>query len=126
MSGMKPNSSWDVSPETEALHSRFLVWDNAKVERIVDHIDYIVQLVGIDHVGIGLDYIFDDTEIAKVTRKMTKTFPRTAGYDVPIEVVMPENFPRLTQCLLNRSYTENDIQKILGRNLLRIAEQVWK
>lgn len=57
---------------------------------------------------------------------MTKTFPKTAGYDVPIDVVAPENLPRLTECLLNRAYTENDIQKILGRNLLRIAEQVWK
>ena len=57
---------------------------------------------------------------------MTKTFPRAAGYDVPIEVVTPESFPRLTQCLLNRAYTENDIQKILGRNLLRIAEPVKK
>ena len=104
----------------------FLGPNNANVKRIADHIDYIVQLAGIDHVGIGLDYIFDDTEIAKVTRKMTKTFPRTAGYDVVIEVVTPENFPRLTQCLLNRAYTENDIQKVLGRNLLRIAEQVWK
>ena len=104
----------------------FLGSGSADVESIADHIDYIVQLGGIDHVGIGLDYIFDDTEIAEVTRKMTKTFPRAAGYDVPIEVVMPENLPRLTQCLLNRAYTENDIQKVLGRNLLRIAEQVWK
>ncbi|MDE0155917.1 MAG: dipeptidase [Gammaproteobacteria bacterium] len=104
----------------------FLGSGSADVESIADHIDYIVQLAGIDHVGIGLDYIFDDTEIAKVTRKMTKTFPRTAGYDVPIEVVAPENFPQLTECLLNRSYTEDDIQKVLGGNLLRIAEQVWK
>lgn len=104
----------------------FLGSGSAIVESIADHIDYIVQLAGIDHVGIGLDYIFDDTEIAKVIRKMTKTFPKTAGYDVPIEVVAPENLPRLTECLLNRSYSANDIQKILGRNLLRIAEQVWK
>ena len=104
----------------------FLGAGNASVERIADHIDYIVQLTGIDHVGIGLDYIFDHSELTAVTKKMAKTFPKTAGYDVPIDVVAPENFPQLTECLLNRSYTENDIQKILGRNLLRIAEQVWK
>ena len=104
----------------------FLGSGEASVERIADHIDYIVQLAGVDHVGIGLDYIFDQTEITTATKKMTKTFPKTAGYDAPIEVAAPESFPQLTECLLNRDYTENDIQKILGKNLLRIAEQVWK
>ena len=104
----------------------FLGSGSANVESIADHIDYIVQLVGIDHAAIGLDYIFDETEITTVTEKMAKTFPKTAGYDAFIEVVAPENLPRLTECLLNRAYTENDIQKILGRNLVRIAEQVWK
>lgn len=104
----------------------FLGSGAADVERIADHIDYIVQLAGIDHVGIGLDYIFDQTEITTVTKKMTKTFPVTAGYDVTIEVVAPENFPQLTECLLERSYPEEDIRKILGKNLLRIAGQVWR
>ena len=96
------------------------------MERIADHIDYIVQLAGIDHAGIGLDYIFDQTEITTVTKKMTKTFPVTAGYNAPVEVVAPENFPQLTECLLKRSYTEENIRKILGKNLLRIAGQVWR
>ena len=104
----------------------FLGSGSANVESIADHIDYIVQLAGIDHAAIGLDYIFDETEITTVTEKMAKTFPKTAGYDAFIEVVAPENLPRLTECLLKRSYSVNDIQKILGRNLLRIAEQVWK
>ena len=104
----------------------FLGSDNANVERIVDHIDYIVQLVGIDHVGIGLDYVFDGTEISTVAREMTKTFPKNAGYDVPVEIVVPEDLPRLTENLLKRTYSEDDIRKILGGNLLRIAEQVWK
>ena len=104
----------------------FLGSGSAEVESIADHIDYIVQLAGIDHAAIGLDYIFDETEITTVTKKMAKTFPKTAGYDVFIEVVAPEKLPRLTECLLQRSYSENDIQKILGKNLLRIAERVWK
>ena len=104
----------------------FLGSDNANVERITDHIDYSVQLAGIDHIGIGLDYVFDVTEISTATREMTKTFPKNAGYDVPVEVVVPEDLPRLTESLLKRTYSEDDIRKILGENLLRIAGQVWK
>ncbi len=70
--------------------------------RIVDHIDHIVKLVGVDHVGIGSD--FDGVQA-------------TAS-----DLSNVAELPNLTRELLRRGYSENDIHKILGGNMLRVME----
>ena len=74
------------------------------VARIVDHIDYIVKLVGIDHVGVGSD--FDGIQA------------------VPVDLSNVSELPNLTAELLRRGYSEADIDKILGGNILRVMEAV--
>jgi membrane dipeptidase len=76
------------------------------VSRIVDHIDHIVKLAGIDSVGIGSD--FDGTQA------------------VPADLLSVADLPNLTRELLRRGYTEQDIDKILGGNMLRVMEQTEK
>jgi membrane dipeptidase len=77
-----------------------------KVARIVDHIDHIVKLAGIDAVGIGSD--FDGIQA------------------VPQDLSSVAELPNLTAELLRRGYTEADIDKILGGNILRVMEEVAK
>ena len=72
------------------------------VARIVDHIDHIVKLVGVDHVGIGSD--FDGVQIT------------TSGLATVAEL------PNLTKELLRRGYSETQIEKILGGNMLRVMD----
>ena len=72
------------------------------VARIVDHIDHIVKLVGIDHVGIGSD--FDGVQIT------------------PSDISTIAELPNLTRELLRRGYSESDVDKILGGNMLRVME----
>lgn len=74
------------------------------IGRIVDHIDHIVRLVGIEHVGIGSD--FDGVQA------------------LPVEMQSVADLPNLTVELLRRGYSESDIEKILGGNVLRMMEQV--
>jgi membrane dipeptidase len=74
------------------------------VTRVVDHIDHIVKLVGIDHVGIGSD--FDGVQV------------------VPADLKSVADLPNLTAELLRRGYSESDIDKILGGNMLRVMEEV--
>lgn len=69
---------------------------------LIDHLDYIVKLVGIDFVGLGSD--FDGIE---------------AG---PKELNGVQDFPLITKVLLNRGYSKKDIRKILGENFLRVFE----
>lgn len=70
------------------------------VDLVVDHIDHIVKLIGVDHVGIGAD--FDGAE----------SFPQ--GIDSVAD------FPKVTAALLKRGYSEGDIHKILGGNFVRL------
>jgi membrane dipeptidase len=75
-------------------------------ERIIDHIDHVVKLVGPDHVGLGSD--FD-------------------GADMPDGMEDCSKLPNITEALLRKGYSESDIRKILGGNTLRVmaaAEQV--
>jgi membrane dipeptidase len=71
-------------------------------ERIVDHIDHVVKLVGADHVGLGSD--FD-------------------GADMPAGMEDCSKLPKITEALLRKGYSEGDIRKILGENTLRVMEQ---
>ncbi len=71
-------------------------------EAIVDHIDHAVKLVGADHVGLGSD--FD-------------------GADMPLGMEDCSKLPKLTEAMLRRGYSEDDIRKILGGNTLRVMEQ---
>jgi membrane dipeptidase len=74
------------------------------VSRVVDHIDHIVRLVGINHVGVGSD--FDGIQA------------------VPNDLSNVAELPNLTRELLKRGYSEEDIAKILGGNILRVMEAV--
>jgi membrane dipeptidase len=79
------------------------------VEDVADHIDHIVKIAGIDHVGIGSD--FDGITSS------------------PVGLADVSDYPRLTDELLRRGYSEADIHKVLGRNVLRAlrdAENVAK
>lgn len=74
------------------------------VSRLVDHIDHIVRLVGIEHVGIGSDFDGVQSTLKDLS-------------DVA-------ELPNLTRELLRRGYSESDIDKILGGNMLRVMEEV--
>ncbi|MBI1746289.1 MAG: membrane dipeptidase [Acidobacteria bacterium] len=72
-------------------------------EKIIDHIDHVVKLVGASHVGLGSD--FD-------------------GATMPLGMEDVSRLPKITEALLNKGYREPDIKKILGENTLRLMENV--
>ncbi len=73
---------------------------------LVDHISYIVQLIGIDHVGLGSD--FDGIESA------------------PRGLEGMQDFPKITQALVDRGYSSKEIKKILGGNFMRVLKATSK
>ncbi len=98
--------------------------DNS-TETIVRHIDYAVNLIGPEHVGLGLDYVFDISELEDYLRQHPESFPADAlrgGY----RQVEPERVPLIAEALLKRGYRDGDVQNILGHNNLRVAREVWK
>lgn len=74
------------------------------VDLLIDHIDHIVNLVGIDYVGIGSDF--------------------DGGISTPFELYDVSTYPVLTKRLFDRGYTTTDIKKILGLNFLRVFKEV--
>jgi membrane dipeptidase len=95
------------SPEFRERIERFYA-ENPKVETsvadVADHIDHVVELVGIEHVGVGSDY--------------------DGISDTPAGLEDVSGYPNLIEELLRRGYTEPDIRKICGENLLRVWSEV--
>jgi membrane dipeptidase len=80
------------------------ITSGTSIDMLIEHIDYIVKLVGVDYVGLGSDF---DGEIN----------PPNELYDVSC-------YPLITEKLVKKGYSENDIRKILGLNFLRIFKQI--
>jgi len=101
------------------------------VEDIVDHIDHVVKLVGIDHVGIGSDCDLmgydhmppDQYKQLKAGYKASYAFREkidTDGFDHPRKVY------DLTAALIRRGYGDSNIQAVLGGNFRRLLGSTWK
>jgi membrane dipeptidase len=103
----------------------FLGENDARAQTIVSHIEYAMNLIGPDHVSIGLDYAFDSDEVQAFVRSNPETYP-PAKYPNGVEMAPPEVFPQLAQLLLERGWSSADVSKVLGGNLIRVAEQVWR
>lgn len=72
------------------------------LSKLIDHIDYIVNLVGVDYVGLGSD--FDGINLT------------------PLQLDDVTTYPIITKELLNKQYNREDVVKILGSNFLRVLE----
>jgi membrane dipeptidase len=85
---------------------RFVSNKVATLDGVIDHIDHIVEISGVDHVGLGSD--FDG-------------IPST-----PVDLEDVTKMPLITRELLNRGYQDKDVEKILGRNHLRLIEEICR
>jgi len=95
------------------------------VQLMAAHIDHMVSLVGPEHVGIGLDYVFDQQELVDYVNSMPETFGETPDYDALLRFAPPEVLPALVTELQARGYPDQALRAILGGNWRRVAEQVW-
>ena len=94
-------------------------------ELIVKNMEYVMDLVGPEHVGIGIDYVIDKQEVIDYMTNHPDVFPADK-FDDFLAMVEPEQIPEFTELLYQRRYSEEIISGILGGNFLRVAEQVWK
>jgi membrane dipeptidase len=86
------------------------------VERVTDHVDHLVEVAGIDGVGIGADYV-------EFAVDLMVDPGQDEGYLGPEGLRRVETLPVLTAALLRRGYAEEDVAKILGGNPLRALRE---
>jgi membrane dipeptidase len=97
----------------------------ATLDNLLDHIDHLRNVAGIEHIAIGPDLL-------------EECYPRQLLYDLwagtsmsDLEFIYPDGFrsladlPNITQGLLGRGYSEREVKLIMGENLLRVGRQVW-
>jgi len=102
----------------------FMGDNDASTEVFARQIDHYAELIGPEHVGLGLDYVYD-VEAEQAYMASVKSPPR-GNYDRMTAFVQPEQLPQLTEMLLKKGYAETAIRGILGENFLRVAREVWR
>ena len=105
----------------------FLETNGASVAAMVRHVDYMADRIGIERVGISLDYAWPDDGLDNTFETHPQFWP-TRQYPSAADIgfVAPEDLPALTEALLDRGYSEDAVRGVMGENFLRVAGQVWR
>jgi membrane dipeptidase len=105
----------------------FLGPNDTSTGTLVKHVCYLAELIGPEHVGLGLDYSYDDADLAEGLSARPDYWPPGQLYDTPnIKVAEPKQIAEICQELHARGFSANEITGILGGNFLRVASQVWR
>jgi membrane dipeptidase len=89
-------------------------------DRVVDHIERVAEVAGIEHVGLGPDFI--DDYYQQVYGGWI--LPADLGPLTHAEVSRPSDLPKVTEAMLRRGFSEADVRKVLGENVLRVLREV--
>jgi membrane dipeptidase len=109
--------------------SKFLGDDKASSVSLADHVEYLLDVAGPAHVGIGLDYAFpvDMAGIQEILAANPQFWPVSEGYGTtPTVYAEPAQLAEMTEILLRRGHADETVSNVLGGNFLRLARQIWK
>jgi membrane dipeptidase len=112
--------------------------DKPHLDDMLNHLDYYANMIGTEHIGIGLDVGYKRTK-EEVDEQIYHRFDFNAAEWLPKsgayfyshnnwyveELRDPSGWPKITEGLVARGYSDNEILKILGGNFLRIFKEVW-
>lgn len=110
--------------------SAFLDAGRPGLDRFVDHIAYVADLVGIEHVALGLDYTIREAPLELYEQYVRDGIWSAATYPpppwtFPDRLDTAAEFPNLTARLLERGFADADVRAVLGTNWLRVFGAVW-
>ncbi len=103
--------------------------EQPQAKTVARHMVYVADLVGVKHVGLGLDYdpgIYDMNDPDLLSDDQPAYWPSGAGYDQPITSLNIQQLPEICDELVQVGFSESDLVDVLGGNFRRIAAQVWK
>ncbi|MCB1884978.1 MAG: membrane dipeptidase [Geminicoccaceae bacterium] len=109
---------------------RFLGDLKAGTPAIVRHVDHLVQRVGPERVGLGIDYCYPAGGLDENPKGLVKGYwwPKAHGYanGLDVKLAEPEQLPGIVAGLLKLGYAEGDLARILGGNMRDLAAKVWR
>lgn len=120
----------------------FMNWDGdpkhpPSLDGWVDHVRYVAQIAGIEHVGIGTDFaaVQDDALVQAILDRnrdhyraanaYAQAFGNSSAGRYPAGVSGPRNFPRLIEALERAGFTDGQVDAIAGGNFLRAYREIW-
>ncbi len=100
------------------------------IEHYIDHIDHIVKLVGIEHVGIGTDSDLAgyDALPTEIYEQLRASYKSSYGFRDKLDIEgldHPKKMYDLTEALIRRGYSDDNIRAILGENFRRVLGDIW-
>jgi membrane dipeptidase len=96
-------------------------------ERYFRHLDHVAQLVGVEHVGVGLDYLADVAPLVAFIDARPDEWPgKEQGAWEPMAFFPPERLVDVTELMLRHGYPDDAVRGVLGGNWLRVCGRVWK
>ena len=100
------------------------------IEHMLDHFDHVRKLVGVQHVGVGSDIDldgYDDMPPAELQR-LKASYKGSYGFRDKIDIEgidHPKRMFDLTEALIRRKYTDQEIEQVLGGNFKRVLSEIW-
>lgn len=107
----------------------FVGTDDISTASITDHIEYYLDLIGAEHVGIGLDYFHasdDGDGFSETLAQNDRFWPKPQYPDSEIRCAAPVQIGEIGEELTRRNHGGDTVRAVLGGNFRRIATQVWK
>ncbi len=104
----------------------FLGANTPTLEAMTRHLEYAVDLIGIEHVGVSTDFSFDATDFNAELQRNPHLFDDSYTRWGPIQWMPPETFLMLGEHLRGRGWSAGDIDAVLGRNFYRVARSAWR
>ncbi|MDP6707122.1 MAG: membrane dipeptidase [Alphaproteobacteria bacterium] len=103
--------------------------DDIGTSSIVDHIDHYLDLIGPEHVGLGLDYFHETEEVPSLSETVAaneRFWPKSQYPGGQVRAAAPTQIPGIAEEILARGHGEAVVSAVLGGNFRRVAGAVWK
>lgn len=102
---------------------QFVAPKGATIDHVLDHLDHFVNLVGSEHVGLGPDFIDYCLEVMRGALK-GMAYDSGETFKYPDDADNATKLPNITRGMVARGYSDQDIENILGRSMLRLIKEV--
>jgi membrane dipeptidase len=99
-------------------------FERPTIERVVDHVEHAVEVIGVEHVGLGADFIRQVALALGLDGSKAALLPEGRSMNEPIEgLAGPEDYPKLVEELERRGFDGDDLGAILSGNLVRLLRE---